>query len=337
MRLPLPIRLMLSLVLPVCLLAGCATDRQVIGQADKVHRSLEPAVMSDPALADYIQEVGDRIIEAAARMSAQGKGPRKHFEGDNSWMFGDKMRFHFVNSKTTNAFTTGGEHMYIYTQLFVECQSEDELAAVMAHEFAHIYGRHVQKGMDNQIAMLVGGTVIGGAAGYALAGDNNRGMGTAIGAGLGVAAGQFINMGFTRKDEEEADKYGFRFYTRAGWDPEKFDGFFRSMIAKGYDKTPEILSDHPSLRNRVRTIEQYVADLPPEAADWRREPVADAQRFRELQDRAVRLGRNLPSDTTLEKSRELLQALPRSCVSPIPQFEDQKQAQERLARRAQGQ
>lgn len=314
---------------------GCASDRQVISQAADVHKSLEPAVVQDEVLANYIQEVGDRILEQASRMSASGKAPKKHYEGDNGWMFGEGMRFHFVNSKTLNAFTTGGEHMYIYTQLFVECQTEDELAAVMAHEFAHIYGRHVQKGMDRQIATLVGGALVGGAAGYALGGDDNRGQAALAGAGLGVVGGQFLNMGFTRDDEAEADKYGFRFYTRAGWDPEKFDGFFRNMIEKGYDTTPEILSDHPSLKNRVKTIDEYVKDLPPEAADWRRDPVAGPKRFRDLQQRALRVGKGMPSDTSLENSQELLQALPRSCVTPVPQFKDQREAQERLTRKAQ--
>jgi predicted Zn-dependent protease len=330
-------RIAFLMLLPVGLsiAGGCASDKQVISQAADVHKSLSPAVIEDEVLVNYIQEVGDRIIEQAAKLSASGKAPKKHYEGDNSWMFGEGMRFHFVNSKTLNAFTTGGEHMYIYTQLFVECKSEDELAAVMAHEFAHIYGRHVQKGMDRQIAALVGGAVVGGAAGYALGGDDNKTGAALAGAGIGIAGGQFLNMGFTRADESEADKYGFRFYTRAGWDPEKFDGFFRSMIEKGYDKTPEILSDHPSLKNRVKTLEEYVRNLPPEAAEWRRDPVAGPKRFRELQQRALRVGKGMPSDSSLENSQELLQALPRSCVTPIPQFQDQREAQEHLMRKAQ--
>jgi predicted Zn-dependent protease len=335
-------RTLLNRIACLCLLpaavaasGGCATDRQVIAQAANMHRTLEPAVIEDPVLANYIQEVGDRIIEQAAKMSANGEAPKKHYDGENTWMFGGDMKFHFVNSKTLNAFTTGGEHMYIYTQLFVECDSEDELAAVMAHEFAHVYGKHVQKGMDNQMLTLIGGAAIGGAAGYALGGDDNRAGAALAGAGIGTAAGQFINMGFTRKDENEADKYGFRFYTRAGWDPQQFNGFFKNMIDKGLDTTPEILSSHPSLKNRVETIEGYIDELPPEAERWRRDPVAGRRRFEELKQRALRLGKTLPSDASLENSQELLQALPRSCVTPVPQFEDQRRAQERLARKAQ--
>jgi predicted Zn-dependent protease len=323
-----------ALAITLCvlgLLVGCATDRQVIAQADQMHTSLKPAVIEDPVLAGYLQDVGNRIIEAAKEMNMQRPSDKKSAE-DNAWMFGEKMRFHFVNSKTLNAFTTGGEHMYLYTGLFQNCKTEDELAAVMAHEFAHIYGRHVHKGMNRQYTALAVAAAAGG-AGYAVAGKDNRTEGAALGAGLGFAAAQFANMGFTRKDEAEADKLGFDFYTRAGWDPERFGDFFQSMIDAGYDKTPAMLSDHPTLKSRVEAAEKRAAALPPQADQWRRAPVAGAQRFKDLQARAERLGKTLPSDQTLANSQELLQALPRSCVAPV-EPKDALEARERIVQRA---
>ena len=309
---------------------GCASDKAVISQANQAHTGLAPAVIEDPVLATYIQDVGNRIIGAAHDLSRQGYA--KSGKEDNSWMFSKDMRFHFVNSKTLNAFTTGGEHMYIYTGLFQQCKSEDELAAVMAHEFAHIYGRHVHKGMNRQYTALAVAAAAGG-AGYAVAGKDNRTEGAALGAGLGFAAAQFANMGFTRKDEAEADKLGFDFYTRAGWDPDRFGDFFQSMIDAGYDKTPAMLSDHPTLKSRVEAAEKRAASLPPQADQWRREPVASSKRFQDLQARAARLGKTLPSDQTLANSQELLQALPRSCVAPV-EPKDALEARERIVQRA---
>ena len=325
----------LAMVLGVLgLLVGCASDRQVIAQADQMHSTLKPAVIEDPVLAGYLQQVGNRIIESAKEMNMQrggGGGGEKSAE-DNSWMFGEKMRFHFVNSKTLNAFTTGGEHMYIYTGLFEQCKSEDELAAVMAHEFAHIYGRHVHKGMNRQYTALAVAAAAGG-AGYAVAGEDSRAEGAALGAGLGFAAAQFANMGFTRKDEAEADKLGFEFYTRAGWDPDRFGDFFQSMIDAGHDKTPAMMSDHPTLASRVEAAKKRAANMPPQADQWRRPPVAGGKRFQDLQARASRLGKTLPSDQTLANSQELLQALPRSCVAPV-EPKDAVQARERIVQRA---
>ena len=44
---------------------GCASDKAVISQANQAHTGLAPAVIEDPVLATYIQDVGNRIIGAA--------------------------------------------------------------------------------------------------------------------------------------------------------------------------------------------------------------------------------------------------------------------------------
>jgi predicted Zn-dependent protease len=324
---------LVTLLLSGLFATGCASDAQVMQAASGMHQQLEPAVIEDPELAQYLQQVGERIISSAKDLSQQGYGPKSHKSADTNWMFGEKMRFHFVNSNTLNAFTTGGEHMYIYTELFEQARTEDELAGVMAHEYAHIYARHVGKGMNRQYGAMAAAAALAG-AGYLYGGDEKGGQYAALGATAGMAGGQFINMGFTRKDENEADELGFAFYTRAGWDPEKFDDFFQQMIDKGMDTTPELMSDHPSLKNRVAETKERVKDLPPAASGWRRPPVTSPERFRQLQARAAELGKSLPSDQTLSGSQELLAALPRSCVSPVVQPDEQK-ARESLAAKAQ--
>lgn len=308
--------------------AGCATDAAVIDQANQMHAGLEPAVITDPQLAGYIQAVGQRIIAAAGEMNRQNYGPSAHREEKSDWMYSSEMRFHFVNSRTLNAFTTGGEHMYIYTELFEQCQTEDELAAVMAHEYGHVYGRHIHKSMDRQYLVL-GGAAAMGLAGYAAGGDKHGEEYSAAFAGAAVLVGNFIGMGYTRKDEAQADQLGFDFYVRAGWDPAHFGDFFQGLIDKGMDSTPEMLSDHPPLRDRVAAARERARQLPPAARNWRRPNVATPGQFAELKRMAIEVGRNMPDDQSLEKARELLQALPRSCLTPVVQ-EDQQQAQRHI-------
>lgn len=317
------------LLLTVALVGCTVSDRQIIDQADQFHGGIDKAVIADRQLNNYIQTIGDRIIEAARQAHRQEIGPKAHFnEEETDWMFSKEMKFHFVNSKTLNAFTTGGEHMYIYTELFQSCKDENDLVAVMAHEYAHVYGRHVQKGTQRQYAIIGTALAIGAAGAVAGGKDHAVEYGTAAG-GAALVAGQLLGMGFTRKDEDEADKYGFLFYTRAGWDPEQFGDFFQIMIDKGLDKGSEYLSDHPTLKSRVEKSKERARQLGPEAAKWRKAPVADIAQFRSLQKRAADVGRNMPSDKTLAGAAELLRALPRSCLTPAVQ-EDQKQAQKDL-------
>ncbi|HEX8912945.1 MAG TPA: M48 family metalloprotease [Humisphaera sp.] len=323
---------------------GCqaTNDKQVKLQADQFHTELSKAVVTpaiDAPMANYIQTVGDRIVTKAAQLDRTNWASK--VEGgkdgeDRSWMFDtNRMKFHFVNSKTLNAFTTGGEHMYVYTKLLQMAKTEDELAAVMSHEYAHVYARHVQKGTSRQTwAMLAAG--VGGAAGF-LAGGKDAGMEYAgTGAGLGRAVAGVANAGFTRDDETQADRLGFDIYVRAGWDPDQFASFFRTLMVEEQKRGgagPEWMSDHPSSARRVENIGRWVAEYKKDHPDWqsrRRPPVATQAQFDDVKQRSVAVATRLPDDSSLTGSA--LAALPRSCMLPDePSPADAKQAQARLA------
>ena len=164
------VALLLTAAPVIGLLGGCATDQKVIAQANDVNGTLQPAFITQADVAGYVQKVGDRIVDAA-RVAAKD-GYKDHDLDKSSWMFKD-IQFHLVNSETLNAFTTGGEHVYLYSQLFQDVDSEDAFAAVVAHEFGHIYGRHVQSGMNRQLLTLAAAAGAGATA-YALAPENSK-------------------------------------------------------------------------------------------------------------------------------------------------------------------
>ena len=324
---------MIGLVALVALNAGCATDRKVISQASDQNKQLEPAIITDPQIGAYMKTIGDRIVASAKECDAQGIGPSSHKkDSDTAWMFKD-VEFHMVNSKTLNAFTTGGHHVYIYSELFTTAKTEDEFAAVCSHEFAHIYCRHVQQGMDRQYGVYAAAAVAA-AGGAALSGQGNYMAGAQSGAGVGMAAGQFVGMGFTRKDEDQADQYGFVFYTHAGWDPNHFADFFKQMIAKGYDTTPTIESDHPKLATRVANTESRVKALPANADQWRRPDNVSPQQFAALQSIVAKVESHPPQNKSTQAAELMLDAFP-SCVAPVAQ-PSQKKARQELSNAASG-
>jgi predicted Zn-dependent protease len=170
-------------------------------------------------------------------------------------------------------------------------------------------------------------------AGYAVGGSDAGGQYAGLGAGAAGLVGQTLAQGFSREDENEADKLGFSFYIRAGWDPERFADFFKRMIDKGLDKGGG--GSHPALAERVRNTEARVERMSREAEGWRRRPILERGEFRAMQDQALAAGRNTPSDKTLAAAQLMLQSFP-SCVSPDAQ-PDQKAAQEKLMRIAEQQ
>jgi predicted Zn-dependent protease len=296
----------------VLCLCACASDRSVIAQAADAHRELEPAVIEEAELAAYLQEVGARVVAAADAMTKAGYGGKSQRAADSRWLFSEDLRFHLVASDELNAFTTGGEHMYVYSQLLVACRSEDELAAVVAHEYAHVYGRHVHKGMNRQYAVL-GGALAAAVLSHELA-EEDKEEWAAIGGTLALYAGQFLSLGFTRDDEAEADKLGFDFHARAGWDPARFGDFFQNLADQGYDTADDTFSDHPTLRSRVVAAKARAAKLPADATAWRRPPVADAQRFAALKQKAAAVAAKQPAGDALAVAQTLLASVP-SCVA----------------------
>lgn len=311
--------------LSVLCLTGCASDQAIRQQADEMHAELAPAVLTDRELVAYLEEMGDRIVAAAQQLSAEKQGPKAHFEEDSAWMFSTE-EFHLVSSDQLNAFTTGGSHMYIFAQLLVSCRTEDELAAVMAHEFAHVYCRHVHSGTDRYYATLAATAVLG-LAGYTIGGEKHGEEYMTYGVALGLVAGNFLSLGYTRDDEAEADAWGFQFYSRAGWDPARFGDFFQQLIDQGFDTTPEVLSDHPSLASRVAAARHLAAKLPPSASEWRRSPVADGSRFEAMRARA-KVHATPAQEQSVARAQLLLRAVP-SCLLPHD-TDAQKDAQAQL-------
>jgi predicted Zn-dependent protease len=206
----------------------------------------------------------------------------------------------------------------------------------MAHEYGHVFGRHIQNGMNRQVASMLGAGAVA-AAGYVAGGKEHGAEYASYGAGAGTLLSGVVNAGFTRKDEAEADKLGFDFYVRSGYDPDKFGDFFRKMAkieAQNGGGGPEFLSDHPSLGSRVKFAEESAREWKQKHPDWRermRPDLAPGNEFRQMQARARQVGANMPDDKSLGTAQTLLGALPRSCLNPdTPQTPDVKAAQHRL-------
>jgi len=309
---------------------GCvASDKSTIQQASAFDTGLKPAEIREAQNNAYLQQIGDRIVAVAQQLDKQGYGPKTHFkEKDNSWMFQD-LHWELVNSKTINAFTTGGHYVYIYNALFQMCKNENELAAVLCHEYGHIYSRHVQKGQGRHEA-LAAATLVAAGAGYAYGGSQNGQQYAQQAATLTQGGGSFFEMGFTRDDEAQADEVGFAIYLRAGWPPEHFADFFKDMIAAGYDKTPAIESDHPTLASRVEKANQRVAALNKAKAETYLKPniVTQAQ-FDQIKRAAVSASASIPDDQKVLQAKNLLQALPRSCWVPN-EPDDRRQAYQKI-------
>jgi predicted Zn-dependent protease len=195
-------------------------------------RSVLP-VSDDPLLTDYVEELGREL--AAADRSAGGG-----------------FSFFLIDQPVINAFAGPGGHVGVFAGLILACESENELAAVVAHEIAHVTQRHLMRSIEDQgrltiptAALLVAAAILGAQ----VSGD----LGAAAILGVQAAAIQH-RINFTRDNEKEADRIGISTLAAAGRDPYAMAGFFE-RLAKATrvqeSGAPALLRTHPVNTNRI--------------------------------------------------------------------------------------
>ncbi|HUA80554.1 MAG TPA: M48 family metalloprotease, partial [Dyella sp.] len=192
-------------------------------------------VVDDPLLDAYINNLGFRLAANSAK-------PKDHFD------------FFIAKDPEINAFSAPGGYIGINSGLFIITRSEDELAAVMAHEIGHMTQNHLLRAYEAakketplMALIALGAIAAGGAAG-------GQAAAAALLGGQGVLMQKQIN--FTRKDEAEADRTGIDTLAKSGFDPNAMAGFFQRMedvlsTDSGGIQVPSLLQDHPVTAERI--------------------------------------------------------------------------------------
>ncbi len=191
-------------------------------------------VVDDPLLAGYIESLGERIA-AATPDGAKG------------------FHYFLVDEPVANAFAGPAGYIGVYSGLVLTTQSESELAAVMAHETAHIEQKHLLRAFDdiNRLSIPAAAVMIAAVLAGIKGAPGEVTSAAVAGVQAGVAQRQ---VNFTRHDEEEADRVGMEFLVQAGFDPRAMPVFFERLGARNQTsgtEVPEFLRDHPVTASRI--------------------------------------------------------------------------------------
>ncbi len=152
--------------------------------------------------------------------------------------------------KTVNAFATPGGFLYVYSGLLLAASNPAEVAGVMAHEVGHVVGRHSARQMVEAYGLQ---SVLGLALG------KDPGVAAQVAAGV---AGKGAMLANSRSDETEADEYGARYASGAGYDPHALITFFEKLKANEGNSSflMRFLSDHPLTADRISHLQAYIED-----------------------------------------------------------------------------
>ena len=159
-----------------------------------------------------------------------------------------------LESDEINAFATAGGHVMVTTALIALTKSEDELAAVLAHEVGHVLLKHCAKAIKSA---RLGGALAsaGGTAGKAVnASDSGVTVDSeAVKTEIDSAITQVIETGYSQSQELSADTKALELLDGAGYNPRSFDGVLNALKAhtheaRGFAKT------HPSPDLRLKNV-----------------------------------------------------------------------------------
>lgn len=200
----------------------------------------------DSALTTYIVEIGDRLAVGLGNIP---------FE----------FRFRVVDMPEPNAFALPGGYIYVSRGLLSLVNEEDELAGVMGHEMIHVTKRHSIKQMKQGIipALLkIPGALIG-----LVSPDLGRIINTPIELG-----GELFLTSYSRKQEREADEFGIKLASQAGYDPSQLSGILQHLaddmeLQTGEEERKSYFSTHPYTPKRVDDINEKAPQL-----SWSEEP-----------------------------------------------------------------
>lgn len=203
-------------------------------------RSAQQIAQQVPLLRD--ERINGYVSQLGKRLAAKAPG------------FPFTYQFAVIATREINAFALPGGYIFVNAGTLAAAKNEGELAGVIAHEISHVALRHgtnqASKAYVAQRGIDILRTIAGGSR-------NADEIITAIG-GTGA---NMVFLKFGRTAETQADVEGTHVMADAGYDPRDMANFFKTLQARGGQRTPELLSDHPDPGNRIATINQEMSKI----------------------------------------------------------------------------
>ncbi len=200
---------------------------------------------TDQAVLDYVNRVGLGI-------SMTNDGVRQTFAG---------YHFAVLDTDEVNALACPGGTIFISKGLLSKAASEDEVAAILAHEIAHVTLRHglnqIKKSNLASAFQYLGSGALQAAG---TSSEDLQKLATVFDDSVKDVVGAMITSGYSREAEEEADRSGREFLAGAGYDPQALSRVLAKMGEVGGEGG--MFATHPAPKDRQATLSTKVAFTP---------------------------------------------------------------------------
>ncbi len=230
-----------SVIPLVCasLLASCSVsqDQEVaLGRQNAEEINAQLPIVTDPAIAGYIQDLGDSIAKTTSR-------------ADLDW------HFYVVNTRQVNAFALPGGYVYVNRGLIESATKLDELTGTLGHEIGHVIQRHSVKQMQNAQKANAGLAVV-----CTLTSICQNGVAQAA----VQVGGSALFARHSRLDELQADSEAVVNVTRAGYDPQGIPDLFQVLMRERQYQPTTVegwFASHPLEETRIVRAKELIAQM----------------------------------------------------------------------------
>ncbi len=210
---------------------GLAVNKAAGGEYQGELQAPEYYLQTLNKLAPRIQKAGIEVCQGMGKKNCQ---------------FGFKLQ----QSRTLNAYADG-KNIFITMGMMAFAGSEDDIAVVLAHEYAHNVLAHVASTQKNVTMGGLGGTVVDALL-------SSQGINT--GGQLGKLGANYAQMRYSKTFESEADHVGLYIAEHAGFPLENAPNFWRRMSTANPDAI-YTATTHPTNPERYVAMNETVAEI----------------------------------------------------------------------------
>lgn len=165
-----------------------------------------------------------------------------------------KWEVTLFDDDAVNAFALPGGKIGVYTGLLKVANDQNQLAAVIGHEIAHVIADHGNARVSAAFAAQSGMQLA-----QIMAGAASPQKAQLLGL-LGLGAQVGILLPYGRGQESEADILGLRYMADAGFNPMASILLWQNMGKASDGQPPEFLSTHPSHKTRINDLNNAMPD-----------------------------------------------------------------------------
>ena len=159
-----------------------------------------------------------------------------------------------LDSSQINAFASSGGHILV-TRGLLECAtSEDALAAVLAHEIAHIQLQHGIKAIKGDRWTNAALTVASSTASALTEGEMSEVL-DAFDESVDSIVTTMVNTGYSQSQEYEADATALEIMAAAGYNPHAMLDMLNELRVRQPKSSGGFASTHPSADKRLDKVE----------------------------------------------------------------------------------